>query len=495
MNKATLLALLVLAGPQARADALKVTPAMSANLHALVGDVYANGRSFEFLEALSDELGPRLTGSENYEKAVRWAVDQFHAMGIADVRLEPVTLKHGWQRGTAHGQLLGAVPRPLHVAAFGWSPPTPKGGLRAPVTVLTDVTDEAIAAAKVRGTIVLIDRQSITGPDLFKHTSVEAWQRERRTETLGPRLRSAGALALLAYSKSTNQVLRTGDPVDDGEVLALPMAYVGREDALLVRRRLARGEVDIDLTLDTTVTGPVTVHSVVAQLNGREHPEESVILGAHLDSWDFATGAQDNGTGAAQVMDAARAIVALGTPPRRSMRFALWASEEEGLNGSREYVHAHAAEMRHVVLYLNSDDGSGRPLGWNVAGRGDLANALAPLAPMFSRIGGSATTDDLSFDTDTGGFLVAGVPTLDLDVVDDDYDAVVHHKPADTLDKVDAHDLAAGAAMLAVAGYAFAENAERPVRRLQSSEVQDLLKTNGALEYVETSDMKDLWHQ
>jgi Zn-dependent M28 family amino/carboxypeptidase len=250
--------------------------------------------------------------------------------------------------------------------------------------------------------------------------------------------------------------------------------------------------VEIELSLDNVLTGPVTLHNVIAELPGREQPSQWVMLGAHLDSWDLATGAQDNGSGVAQVMEAARALAHLPSRPRRSLRFVLWASEEQGENGSKAFVRAHAADIGQVVAYLNTDTGAGRPLGWNVAGRDDFARALTPLAPLLDRIGGSATSDDLSFDTDVAAFVVAGVPTLNLDVVDDQYDSVVHHKPADTLDKVDVHDLTAGAAMLAVTAYALADTAEPAVPPLSGPQREQLLKRAGALEYVRSSSMKDL---
>ncbi len=191
-------------------------------------------------------------------------------------------------------------------------------------------------------------------------------------------------------------------------------------------------------------------------------------------------------------MEAARAITGLGSRPRRSIRFVLWAAEEQGENGSKAFVRAHGTAMGQVVAYLNTDLGAGRPLGWNVGGREDLARALEPLAPLLDRLGGSATSDDLSFDTDTAAFLVAGVPTLNLDVVDDQYDSVVHHKPADTLDKVNVHDLTAGAAMLAVTAYALADSPRPVAPQLTAEQVEQVLKRNGALEYIRSSSMKDL---
>ncbi len=475
-----------------RAEPIRLSEEESAATRALLGDIYGAGRALEYLEVLADELGPRLTGSPQYEHSVQWAAEQFRSMGLRQVHLEPVVLKHGWQRGPAQATLLGKTPRALHVASYGWSPPTPGQALTGPIVFLQDTTDEAIAAARIQGALVLIDRASLTGPVVFRHSTPEEWARERRYETLDRRLKDAGALAALVYSKTANQVLRTSDPTEGGEALALPVASIGREDALLIRRQMAKGPVRIELSLGNVLTGPVTLHNVIAELPGRERSAEWVMLGAHLDSWDFATGAQDNGSGVVQVMEAARALAHLASPPRRSLRFALWAAEEQGENGSKAFVRAHAADLSQLVAYLNTDTGAGRPLGWNVAARDDLAHALVPLAPLLDRIGGSATSDDLSFDTDVAGFIVAGVPALNLDVVDDQYDTVVHHKPADTLDKVDVHDLTAGAAMLAVTAYALADTAERAVPRLSVSQREQLLQRNGALDYIRTSSMKDL---
>jgi hypothetical protein len=494
MKRVVIAALLACLVPPLRAEPIKLSEEDAAATRALVGDIYAGGRAFEYLEVLADELGPRLTGSAQYERSVHWAAEQLRSMGIAQVRLEPVVLRHGWQRGPAQGTLLGKTPRALHVASYGWSPPTPGQGLTGPIAFLEDTTDEAIAAAHVQGALVLIDRASLTGPMVFRHTTPEEWERERRYETLDRRLKNAGALAALVYTKTLNQVVRTSDPTEGGEALALPVASIGREDALLIRRQLAKEPVRVALSLANVLTGPVTLQNVIAELPGREQRSEWVMLGAHLDSWDLATGAQDNGSGVAQVMEAARALSHLASPPRRSLRFVLWAAEEQGENGSKAFVHAHADAMSQVVAYLNTDTGAGRPLGWNVAGRDDLARALAPLAPLLDRIGGSATSDDLSFDTDVAAFIVAGVPALNLDVVDDQYDAVVHHKPADTLDKVNVHDLTAGAAMLAVTAYALAETVEPVVPRLSVAQREQLLERNGALEYIRASSMKDLLH-
>ncbi|MBS0374193.1 MAG: M20/M25/M40 family metallo-hydrolase [Proteobacteria bacterium] len=481
------------AAAAASAAALEVTPELAATSRALAGGIVVGGASFETLGELADGIGPRLSGSEGYERAVQWAIERFRRAGVDDVHVEPVTLAHGWQRGSAAATLVAPQRRALHVTAFGWSPPTPAGGLRAPVVALRDITDAAIAEAGVRGAIVLLDRAALTGPTPFQRNGPDDYARQARYERLDRILADAGARAVLVFAKTPNQVLRTSDPESGGAALALPMGSVGHEDGLWLRRLLANGPATLDLHFDTALSGPVTISNVIAQIRGRELPDEVVMLGAHLDSWDLGTGAQDNGSGCAEVLEVARAVAALPRHPRRTLRFALWASEEQGLNGSVAYARGHAGEMKHVVAYLNSDTGAGRPTGWSVNGRQDVADAIAPLAPLLQSLSGMVITQELSFDTDTGPFLIAGVPVLELGVVDDEYDSLVHHKPADTLDKVDPRDLAAGAAVLAITAHALAEAPHRPVARLGRDGVEAILRRAGALEYVRDSNLNDLW--
>ena len=232
-------------------------------------------------------------------------------------------------------------------------------------------------------------------------------------------------------------------------------------------------------------------NNVVAEIRGSEKPDEWVIVGAHLDSWDFATGAQDNGSGAAQVLEAARAIAALGVPPKRSIRFALWGGEEEGLVGSLAYVQQHSAELNRCVANLNTDNGAGHPEGWKTQGRKDLQTALEPLSKaLLASLGaGEISLDKVEMDTDHGSFLLQGVPALNLKVEDSKYDEA-HHKQADTLDKVDPHDLADGAAVLAVTAFSLA-NADKPIGpRLDHAAVGELLKKDSVDEYLKT---QGLW--
>jgi Zn-dependent M28 family amino/carboxypeptidase len=228
--------------------------------------------------------------------------------------------------------------------------------------------------------------------------------------------------------------------------------------------------VRVALELRNRITpGPVTVNNVIAEIRGRERPGEWVIAGAHLDSWDFAAGAQDNATGVAMVLDAARAIAAATERPRRSIRFAFWGGEEQGQLGSVAYVRVHAAELDGCIASLNADAGTGHLIGWTSPGRADVVDAVRPLlAPMLAGIGGIAFDASMqyAFQSDGAHFIRAGVPVLDLNADDSKYEEI-HHKDTDTIERVDVRNLAIGAATVAVTAFAIANAPTRiaPRRR------------------------------
>jgi len=204
--------------------------------------------------------------------------------------------------------------------------------------------------------------------------------------------------------------------------------------------------------------------NVVADLPARERSDEVVIVGAHLDAWDFGPGAQDNATGVAMVLEAARAITALRAPPRRTIRFALWGGEEQGQVGSTAYVRTHAPLLDRVVADLNTDAGTGRVIGWTAPGRDEVIRAVRPLTRIALDELRAATFDDslrYAFQSDGAPFILAGIPTLDLNADDTNYEEI-HHKAADTMDRVDARNLAIGAAAVAATAYAIAD-APRPI--------------------------------
>jgi len=449
----------------------------------LIGNLYANGRALPLLEELSDTVGARLTGSPGYTKGAEWVAAQLRAAGAENVHFEPFTLEHGWQRGVAHARMIAPVARPLHVESSGWSAATPKGGVKAGLVALSDPDPAAMKALipSLKGKIVIFDRRG------------EPSGKGRRSPKVFimiiaamASLRDAGVAGVLMPMGEENydNTIATGAMEFGGKTTAIPIASIGHEDGQMLLRALDHGPVTVELELPNVISGPVHVQNVVGELKGSERPDEWILLGAHLDSWDFATGSQDNGAGVAQVIDAARALAASG-PHKRTIRFALWAGEEEGLNGSRAYTVAHEAELGKCVALLNTDNGAGHVKGWKVEGRKDLKKALAPFAKaILAPIGAGEVDMTLSPDTDHFPFVLAGVPALDL-LVDEGNYMQVHHKSSDTVDRVEAHALESGAAVVAVTAGWLASTAEPFAPRLDHAGIEEVLKgEEGLLDFL-----------
>lgn len=311
-----------------------------------------------------------------------------------------------------------------------------------------------------------------------REPSGDPYDRATMRRDLDVHLRDAGALAILSPDHDAVNQLSARWRGVGADLGVLPAAQIGHDDAETIRRLLDRGPVRVALELRNSVTSvAVTVHNVVADLRGRERPDEWIIVGAHLDSWDFATGAQDNGTGVAMVLEAARAIAASGRPPRRSIRFALWGGEEQGQLGSAAYVRAHDPELDRCLGMLNTDAGTGRVIGWTTPGRADVLLAVRPLAQALLSDLSAATLDQglqYAFQSDGAAFVLAGIPTLDLNADDSKYEEI-HHRPTDTLDRVDVHNLAVGAATVAVTAQAMADAPEPIAPRLDRRAVARML--------------------
>lgn len=432
------------------------------------------GPSMITLWELSDGYGGRLSGSAAYQASAEWAVRKFTSYGLQNVHLEPFDIPHGWQRGTARGELVAPMARALHVASIAWCPSTPQGGILGEVVLVDDLSPDHIQsqAAQIKGRIVLLDTSRIFAQGLMRGLPV--------LFASYAHLKDAGALAILYPDREKDNVLNAHDSMWGAKLNPLPDFEIGMEDAKLLRRLLdAKQTVSVKLEAENQTTGPTVVNNVVAEIRGSEHPEEWILIGAHLDSWDFGTGAQDNGSGTAMVLEAARAIAALGRPPRRSIRFALWGGEEQGLLGSFAYTQAHPSELKKCVAALNTDNGAGHPKGWKVEGREDLLDAMKPISNKFLRdLSGDGLSLEVTYDTDHGPFLLKGIPALDLEV-DMAHYMEIHHKSSDTFDKVDALNFKADAAVVAVTAYVLAENDKPIAPHLDHAAVGEIVKKAG----------------
>ena len=386
------------------------------------------------------------------------------------MRLEPFTIAAGWQRGMASAAMLTPMSRPLNLASLGWSPSTPAGGVQGPVVIVADVAPEVLRSreADLRGKIVLLDTARINADGYAKAMA--------KIEAAWLTFHNGGVLAVIASDREKNNVLNAHSVGWGAKLLPLPGAEIGMEDAKLIQRELEHGPVTMQITIENKTSGETTVNNVVAEIRGSERPDEWILVGAHLDSWDFGTGAQDNGTGAVSVLEIGRALMALGKAPRRSVRLALWGGEEEGLLGSYAYTQTHKSELDKCVAVLNTDNGSGHPKGWKVEGREDLKKAMQPWSDgLLKNLNGGDLSLDTTYDTDHGPFMLEGIPALDL-WVDLTHYMEVHHKSSDTFDKVDALDFKGGEAIVAVTAYAIAQNETPIAPHIDHAAVGEILK-------------------
>ena len=459
----------------AQAPAISVSPETRAAVTRLIGDVMVNGKAYDYDRHLADNIGPRLTGSDNYVHGVSWAVDTFKSLGLKNVHTESFTMPHLWEPETpAVGNIIAPRNQALHIYSAGWSPSTPADGITGNITYLphflpaeklVDMKD------KIAGEIVLIDNASFGEKaaigDLIKGLMT--------LNTLAPK-----AVLLTGSANGTQNADALGL---NGELSAFPVAQIGLEDELLIKRLLETGPVTVHFSFKNRVRPATEVNNVIAEIPGREDPNSIVIVGAHLDSWHPATGAQDNGTGVATVLEVARAVQALGRPPRRTMRFILFGGEEQGLVGSNNYSKKHLADMPSIDAVLISDTGGQPSKGWYLMAREDEKDAIANIEPLLAGLGSNKTSTDTDFifETDHAGFDVNGVPTLVLWNGVDKY-FKLHHQASDSFDSVVQPDLTQGVATTAATAYAIADSAEPFAPHDTPAQVEDMLKKAGEYE-------------
>ncbi len=461
--------------PASPSTAPPVSPETRAAVSRLIGDIMVNGKAYDYDRHLADNIGPRLTGSDNYVNAVSWAVETFKSLGLKNVHTESFTMPALWEPDTpAVGNIIAPRKQALHIYSAGWSPSTPADGITGKVTYLKEIipADKLTAARDyIKGNIVLIDSASFGEKpsigELIKAFSV--------LNTLAPR-----AVLLTGRANGTQNA---GSISFNGQMAPFPVAQIGLEDELLIKRLLETGPVTVHFSFKNRVRPATEVDNVIAEIPGREDPNSIVIVGAHLDSWHPATGAQDNGTGVATVLEVARAVQALGRPPRRTMRFILFGGEEQGLVGSNSYSKKHLADMPSIDAVLISDTGGQPSKGWYLMGREDEKQALANIEPLLAGLGSNDTTSSTAvlFQTDHAGFDLFGVPTL---VLWNDVDKYfkLHHQASDSFDSVVQPDLTQGVATTAATAYAIADSAEPFAPHDTPAQVEDMLRKAGELD-------------
>jgi Zn-dependent M28 family amino/carboxypeptidase len=264
----------------------------------------------------------------------------------------------------------------------------------------------------------------------------------------------------------------------NGEIDRIPGVLVAREDGERIARLLASGHpVWADIAIPNHVGGPITSSNVVAELKGSTTPDEFVVLGAHLDSWELGTGALDNGCDAALVIDALRAIKASGLRPRRTIRFILFSGEEQGMLGSRAYVIAHRKELDKDAGMVVFDSGTGHVSGFSLGGRKDVLPAVQKMVAPLKQFDATTLTTDADWGTDNFDFMLEGVPTFESNNAEANY-IVNYHASSDTFDKVDMDQLKKQVAEAAVLTFGLANDPARVGPRLDHLQIERTLQEN-----------------
>jgi hypothetical protein len=437
----------------------------------LLAEISRSQQLEQNLRTLCDEIGGRMPGTPAMQRAVAWAVAAFRQAGVDEVHTEAFTVPNSWQEGDTEIELLGPVRSPIHGVSSAWVPATPRGGIRAEVLDGGSGGEGRITrmGEQARGKILLIRSQEVR---TFHDLAVE-----QRDSTVAIReAAEVGAAAVLFMSTRPNGLLYRHINILDGKLDVLPTALLAREDGLRIARFLEAGQkVEMRLSLPNKTGGPLKAQNVVAEIRGRERPDEIVIVGGHLDSWDLGSGCLDNGCNVALIVEIARGMAAAGIRPRRTVRFVLFSAEEQGLLGSQAYVRAHRKELDSIVAVIVHDMGVGKIQGYSLGGRRDIEQALVKAMEPVAGRGANAHSYDAFFGTDHFDFLLEGVPAL-VAVQDTSAYVPVYHSSADTFDKVSLSSVRDEAGIAAVTVFNIADSPERLGKRLTREQLQHLLE-------------------
>ena len=460
-----------------------IVPAQSsADADRLMEEALKTSPIEQNLRHLTDEIGGRVPGTPSMDRAVAWGVAAFKVAGADSVHTEEFRMPVSWAEGDTEvrASTIGtsldpkaavgpAVEFKLRAVSIAWAP-----ALTAKHVPVVDVGQGSAAEFKKAG--------DISGKLVLVHTDVlKTWEDLFNEYMMAPPVidlavrGKAKAIAFLATRE--HDILYRHTNAVAGEIDRIPMILVAREDGERVGRLVTSGHpVWMDLSIPNKIGGPMKSANVVAVMKGSEKPDEVVILGAHLDSWELGTGALDNGCNAALVIDALRAIKESGLRPRRSIRFILFSGEEQGMMGSRAYVTAHRSELDKIAGVAVIDAGIGRVTGFTLGGRKDMAGPVGVMVEPLKQLNANKlTTDDIEWGTDNFDFLLEGVPTLVANQEEGNY-LVNYHAVSDTFDKVDIPQLKRHTAEMTVVAFGIANAKDRIGPRLNRMQIEKTLR-------------------
>jgi carboxypeptidase Q len=479
---------------------LAATPAADINAENQVIQAALQSSSLQAnLHQLTDEIGGRVPGTVAMQHAVEWGTQAFTAAGADAVHGEGFTIPNSWAEGATEmtatssyeiggGKVGGTVLSifRVHAVSIAWAPALP-ATKHIPIVDVGEGTDADFQKAG-----------DIAGKLLLVHTAVlKTWDDLFAEYAKAPPIidlavkGKAKAIAFMATRE--HDILYRHTNSGAGEIDKLPMVIVAREDGERLARLLAAGRnVWADLSIPNQIGGPIRATNVIAEIKGSEKPDEFVILGAHLDSWELGTGALDNGCNAALVIDALRAIKASGVKPKRTIRFILFSGEEEGLIGSHEYAVAHRHELDKAAGVVIFDSGTGKTTGFSVGGRKDIVDTARELLVPLAQFDAKELKTDMEWGTDHFDFMLEGVPTFVADQQEANY-LENYHAVSDTYDKVDFAQLKKHVAEAAALTVGLADLPQKIGPRLTHEQIEQTMRDTNSVDLLKADGIWDDW--
>jgi carboxypeptidase Q len=440
------------------------------------------------LRRLTDEIGGRIPGTPAFQRAVDWGTVAFKEAGADNVHTEEFTIQNSWAEGATvmTASLYSGTTFPVHAVSVAWAPALAEAKHVPIVDVGEGSAAEFAKVGDIAGRLVLVHTKVLaTWDDLFG-------EYERAPAIIALSVKGkAKAIAFMATREHGILYRHTNSNV--GEIDALPQLIIARQNGERIARLLASAHpVWADLTIPNKIGPAIKTWNVVAEIRGSEKPDEFVVLGAHLDSWELGTGALDNGCNAALVIDALRAIKASGLRPRRSIRFILFSGEEEGLIGSRQYALTHRHELDKTAGVVVFDSGTGKVTGFSTGGRKDVIPAAQSMLAALAQFGPLKAEATAESGTDHFDFMLEGVPTFVADQEESNY-LENYHATTDTYDKVDFAQLKKHVAEAAVFTFALANADDRIGPRLNRAQIEQTLHETHLDQEMKDMGMWDEW--
>ncbi len=441
-----------------------------ADLKKLQQAALTSDYAYRQVAHLSDNIGPRLSGSAQAQKAVEYVAAELKAVGC-EVRTEKVMVPH-WVRGEETAALTefpgqaANTTQKIVLTALGGSVATAPEGLNAQVLVVRDFDElAALGRDKVTGKIVLFNEiydNTMAAEGRGGEAYGEAVEYRSRGPSAAARLGAVAAL-IRSVGSADYRLPHTGMTNYAEDAPKIPAGAVTAEDAELLAAVVPQGMVRMKLILTPQELPEAESFNVIGDVKGTKHPEQVVIVSGHLDSWDLGTGAIDDGAGVAVSMQVANLVKQLGLHPQRTIRVIAWMNEENGLHGGKTYAAEHAAELANHFAAMETDGGAGHPLGMRIRGKPEIKTMLEPIAKILASSGAGLLDLVDHTGADIGPMEPSGVPTFH-PIQDSRFYFQYHHTAADTLDKIVPKELAENAAVVAVTAYGLA-NLEQPLPR------------------------------